>query len=52
MSNTPGSPGYLKLYPRVLSEVIEGLSKKEQHILEETVEDWNTRGAPKAMKKR
>jgi hypothetical protein len=51
-SDVPGSPGYLKLYPGVLSEVIEGLSEKELQSLEETVENWNMRGAPEAMKKK
>ena len=51
-SDAPGSPGYLKLYPGVLSEVIDALSKKDQRLLEETAEIWNKRGAPEAMKKK
>jgi hypothetical protein len=51
-SDVPGSVGYLKLYPGVLSEVIDGLSKKERQVLEETAENWNKRGAPEALKKR
>lgn len=51
-TSAPGSGEYLALYPKVLSEVHDGLSKEDLARMEEIVQNWNKKGAPEALKKK